>query len=142
MLAVQSHSHVDNPIRELTTQEFIGRLAEVDGKVSRPKKKTRTSLARKLETPEVGPVHQLHAFGHIADVRPLKEEEKNKVIQLRCHVCNKKASTYCAATGCANMPVCNSPKRSCFVLHCQGVTRELKKKSRRRYSFRSLRWER
>ncbi len=129
MLFVQSHSHVNNPIRELTTHEFIERLAEelidneFDGKVSRPKKKTRTSLARKLETPEVGPVHQLHVFGRISDVRALREEEKNKVIQLRCHVCSKKASTYCAATGCANMPVCNSPKRNCFVLHCQGVPR-------------------
>jgi hypothetical protein len=126
MLAVKTHSHRGHSIRQATTREFIDLLAEemvdneIDGSTSRPTPAKRSRpVSGDLDMPAgSGPTHDLQPIGYISEVRVLKPDEKDALVQLRCTVCNKKASTYCTLPACDRAAVCASLKRGCFKAHC------------------------
>jgi hypothetical protein len=131
MLAVKCHSHEGNPVRDLTTKEFVELLAEemvdneLDGRKSRPVSKKRSrSQSGGLELPPEEETwgHKLKPIGRISDTRALKLGEKDAAVQLHCTVCKKKSSTYCARVECNGAVVCNSVKRDCLQKHCSGET--------------------
>jgi len=126
MLAVKTHSHESHSIRKATTRDFIDLLAEemvdneIDGSASRPSPAKRIRpVSGVLDMPAVsGPTHDLQPIGYMSEVRALKPNEKNSLIQLHCSVCKKKASTYCTLPACDGAAVCASLKRGCFKAHC------------------------
>jgi hypothetical protein len=126
MLAVVAHSHRGHAVRSLTTKDFAERLAEelvdneFDGAVSRPstrRKRSVTDVALTMLPADEGSVRKLVSTGNYSAVRRLKAGEKDAVIQLRCDVCLKKCSTYCAAAQCQRVPICATHKRNCFEQH-------------------------
>jgi hypothetical protein len=139
MLAVKTHSHESHSIRKATTRDFIDLLAEemvdneIDGSASRPSPAKRIRpVSGVLDMPAVsGPTHDLQPIGYMSEVRALKPNEKNSLIQLHCSVCKKKASTYCTLPACDGAAVCASLKRGCFKAHCSSeeVPSTKKKKS-------------
>jgi hypothetical protein len=83
--------------------------------------KTRQSTA--LEPPNAAHKHVLVKIGKSAE---------GVIVQLRCVMCKKKASTTCSGEGCGNVTICANGKRSCFIDHCNGEGPG-KKKGRTRY---------
>jgi hypothetical protein len=138
MLAVKTHSHPGHSIRKATTREFIDLLAEemvdneIDGSISRPSPAKRIRpVSGDLDMPAGnGHTHDLEPIGYISEVRDLKPNESNKRIQLKCTVCNKKASTYCTLAACNRAAVCASLKRGCFKAHCSGQNKERRRRAR------------
>jgi hypothetical protein len=132
MLALKSHSHKGHSIRKVSTRDFIDLLAEemvdneIDGSTPRPSPPKRIRpVSGDLNMPaSSGQTHDLETIGHMSDVRALLPNEKNKLIQLRCSVCRKKASTYCTLPACGQVAVCASLKRGCFKAHCSGEVQE------------------
>lgn len=117
MLAVKSHSHPGNSIRNASTREFIDLLAEemidneIDGSKSRPSPTKRIRpVSGDLEMPtSSGPSHDLERIGYMSDVRTLQPNEKDTLIQLRCSICKKKRPLHTA-------PCRRAAKRPCVPL--------------------------
>jgi hypothetical protein len=96
---------------------------ELDGELSRPKETTRkrdTRLNTAPEPPNAAHKHVLVKIGKSA---------AGVIVQLRCVMCQNKASTTCSGEGCRNVAICANGKRPCYIDHCNGEGPKKKKKT-------------
>ena len=140
MLAVRCTSHMSHPVRDLTTKEFIENLAEemlenkLDGERYEPSyglKRRRSQIVGVVTGNEEteSSDHILLGYGRKSDFDPkiTKNGEGDYIIQKKCSVCNKKATTYCSRKECKCMirgqmlppTICRGNKegKSCLLEH-------------------------